>query len=347
MNEEHDHTHGAPPDRDVSAAYREYEAGLVERLWEYREARFAGQGDPFDHHVRPTPPVFRQGKVLHNVLTRPAADAERDRLLGRLPRTAGHRWLGSMKSSQALVWSVFANLAAADRLSRLADLPDDLGRPLFPGVDRGANLHLEHDVADLGEPRPTSLDALLDVGGYRIAIEGKLTETDIGRCSRPALRPGKDAGYERDHCDGSYTIQRGRRQRCSLSEIGVSYWRHVPTLFRWSADADLRPCPLRRTYQLVRNVLAATVPVGGRSDGRADATRGHAVLLYDGRNPHFGPGGAAWLAVRDVRDCLRCPGLLRLGTWQQVAGAIAGDGEVGWLAEELQLKYGIAGSSKR
>jgi len=320
----------------VHAAYREYEARLVERLWRYREDRFAEATRLFDDHVPPAPPVFRRGEVLRNVLTRPDADPEERRaLLTSLPR-GGHRWLGSMKSSQALVWSVFANLAASDRLHLLAGLSDDRGRPLFPGAGRAA-LRLEASVDCLGEPTPTSLDALFEVGGYRIALEGKLTEIDVGTCSRPSLRPGTDASYERDHCDGSYSHQRNRVTRCSLAEVGVAYWRHVPTLFRWSAETDQDPCPLRTTYQLVRNVLAATV----RGDGRADAARGHAILLYDERNPKFGPDGVAWQAVQEVRAALNCPGLLRLGTWQQVAGAVAGDPEVGWLAEELQVKYGI------
>ena len=32
-----------------------------------------------------------------------------------------------------------------------------------------------------------------------------------------------------------------------------------PTLFVWSADRNMKPCPLDGTYQLARNVLAACV----------------------------------------------------------------------------------------
>ncbi len=320
---------------EVRAAYRDYEACLVERLWRYRRDRFGGQDDLFDGHLSPAPPVFRHSEALRNVLTRPG-DGERARLLATLPRGAWHYWLGSMKSSQALVWSLFANLAAAGRLSLLANLPDDRGQPLFPDVGR-ARLSLESEVDCLGEPRPTSLDALLDLGSYHVAVEGKLTEREVGACSRPRLSR-ENPGY----CDGTYTRQLGRTSRCSLAEIGVAYWRHVPTLFHWSAWVDRRPCPLEHTYQLVRNVLAATV----RADGRAESTRGHAVLLYDARNPEFGPGGAAWRSVEDVRAGLRDASLLRLGTWQQVAAAVAGDAEVRWLAEELGTKYGVLTGSR-
>ena len=53
----------------------------------------------------------------------------------------------------------------------------------------------------------------------------------------------------------------------------------------------MKPCPLDGTYQLARNVLAACV----RPDGTVDANGGHALVIYDDRNPAFLPGGeAAW-----------------------------------------------------
>jgi len=35
-----------------------------------------------------------------------------------------------------------------------------------------------------------------------VAVECKLTETDVGGCSRPDLAPA-GANYESDHCDGT------------------------------------------------------------------------------------------------------------------------------------------------
>lgn len=246
-----------------------------------------------------------------------------------------------MKSSQALVWSVFGNLRAAGRLGLLADLVDDDGRQLFPpGSIASDQLRLEYAVDYLGEPRPTSLDAVLDSGDYRVAIEGKLTEVDCGHCSRPALQPGSDPNYATDYCDGSYTRQRGRSERCTLSQIGVAYWRHIPALLRWSVDRDMSPCPLFGTYQLARNVLAACA----RPGERAHPKRGHAVLLRDSRNPQFGLGGAGWKECADLREALLDPGCVRMGTWQQLVAAIARDREVAWLAEELSAKYGFGGS---
>lgn len=121
-----------------------------------------------------------------------------------------------------------------------------------------------------------------------MAVEVKFTEVEFGRCSRPRLQPS-DANFERDHCDGTYTVQRRRTERCTLTQLGVRYWQYAPMLFTWDAEQDHRPCPLAATYQLVRNILAACV----REDGSVDATTSHALVIYDARNPAFQPGGLA------------------------------------------------------
>jgi hypothetical protein len=245
-----------------------------------------------------------------------------------------------MRSSQALAWSVFANLMASGKTRLLGRLLDDRGWPLF-GAGAPDRLVLEHPVRHLGEPQPTSLDAMatwhIPAGAYTVAIECKLTEADVGTCSMPRPRAGRGPLAVSPRCDGTYTRQMGRDQRCALSELGVRYWQHVPALFNWQADHDHRPCPLDATYQLVRNVLAACV----RLDGRADASFGHAALLYDARNAHFAPGGQARFAVDAVRGALRDAGGLRLGTWQQVTSVLAGEPELSWLADELAAKYGF------
>ena len=115
------------------------------------------------------------------------------------------------------------------------------------------------------------------------------------------------------YCDGTYTVQHGRRTRCALTEIGVQYWQHAPAVFNWNPDIDHSPCPLAWTYQLVRNVLAATV----RKD-RVETASGHALIIYDERNPAFWPGGNARSAYDAVCTALRHPGLLRTVSWQRV-----------------------------
>jgi len=119
-----------------------------------------------------------------------------------------------------------------------------------------------------------------------MAIECKLAEAGFGTCSRPRLKP-TDRGFAADHCDVIYTAQRGRSDRCPLTEAGIEYWRYVALLFGWDPDRDHQPCPRGSTYQLVRNVLAA----GVGNDGVLRLDHGHALILFDQRNPAMAGGG--------------------------------------------------------
>lgn len=322
---------------DVRVAHGRYVSDLVERYWQYRAAHYATSAGLFDSRLPPSPPVFARPHAELNVLLRPGAcEAERRQVLGELPVGRRHKWFGSMKSSQALAQSVFANLKAAGKLNLLAGLQGDDGKPIFFRRPVGEyRLSLDQPISYLGEPRPTSVDVFLD-GPNAVAIECKLTEAEVGTCSRPRLRPG-EANYERDYCDGHYRRQRDRSGRCPLSAAGALYWRYVPSLFKWTDDIDHLPCPLRDTYQLVRNVLAACV----RPDGSLAPDGGHAVLLYDARNPQFRPGGRGYAAYAAVRQGLRQPALLQLCTWQQVTTAIRQDPQLVWLGEALAQKYGL------
>ena len=235
------------------------------------------------------------------------------RIVAAIPKVERHLWFASMASSQALSQSVFGGLEATGRLQALEGLDAEDGYPAFFGSFSGHRLKLEHAVTTLNEPRPTSLDAFLD-GATRVAVEVKFTENEFGRCSRPRI-PSRDARFEQDHCDGSYTRQRMRTRNCSLSERGIRYWDFVPELFAWDAGIEHRPCPLSAGYQLVRNVLAACV----RADGSIDTDNAHAVIVYDNRNPAFAAGGEAnrqwWLVV----TALRSPRVLRRVSWQSLA----------------------------
>jgi hypothetical protein len=90
-------------------------------------------------------------------------------------------------------------------------------------------------------------------------------------------------------------------------------------------------------YQLVRNVLMACV-----RDGKADAKNGHAVLLYDKRNPAFHRKGEKGREAFDqVRAGLKVPSLMQECTWQTVVKAIRKDKDMLWLTDALRDKYGI------
>ena len=192
-----------------------------------------------------------------------------------------------------------------------------------------------HEIGHLGEPRPTSVDCFVS-GSYQVAIECKFSESEVGTCSRPRLTP-RDPTYDTEWCDGTYTRQRGRLERCALTERGVLYWRYVPILFKWPGDSALVPCPLRKNYQLVRNVLAACV----RRDGTVSPECGHVVLVYDRRNPAFQAGGDGWLAFEETRRALRDPGGLRKCSWQRIMGHLRQEAVLPWLTEQLEQKYGL------
>lgn len=318
---------------------KEYYHSLVKQLWDYADSELAKAAELLESDQRDAlrPPVFKKNCEAHNILTPPGAGRELlTAIETTLPLKERHRWFRSMKSSQAVAQSVFGNLIVAGKLGPLEGLETDQGLPAFCEGLSTSNVQLEYSVSHLGEPRPTSVDLWVN-GTCRIAVECKLTEADFGTCSRPRLREGKDKNFSRDYCDGSYSIQRGRLSRCSLTEIGVKYWDFIPQLFNWENKGDLSPCPVGNTYQLVRNVLAACVS----ADGSVDTKNVHALIVYDVRNPSFQPGGKASEQWKSAREALKDPGLLRSVSWQSLVKHLERSGEVSWLVEGLKKKYGF------
>lgn len=315
-----------------------YRGDLVAGYWKYQRRRFESWQQYFekDEGIDDRPPVFLKAAEWRNVLS--ASSTESGRVHTLIPESERHLWFRSMNSSQALAQSVLGNLAVHGHLHALADLKADEGEGLF-GPARLASdaFSMEHPVKFLGEvgQRITKVDGFFS-GEYRVAIECKFTESEVGSCSRPRLTE-KDDNFERDHCDGKFQVQRNRRERCSLTAAKIRYWEFVPQLFKWNAEIDLDPCPLRKNYQLVRNLLAACA----QPDGTAVRNGGHAVLLYDSRNPAFDIDGDGYLAYQDTREALRDPSLLRRCSWQRLVAHIRGKRVLPWLADELSLKYGL------
>lgn len=267
----------------------QYRQEMIKRFWEYKQEYFGIRPDLFDADTpnENRPPVFLKQAAHHNVLLNPDASPQEAKAVAEaIPVRERHRWFRSMSSSQALAQSVFGNLKASGRLHLLHGLFCEDGLPAFDDWDPSSGtVTLEQKVGHLGEPRPTSIDAFFSSSDYSIAVECKLTEQEVGSCSRPDLTE-KDPTYHQEYCDGTYRHQNGRSERCSLTQIGVLYWRYVPNAFHWQSDADLSPCPLNKNYQLVRNVLTV-VPNG-------NPAKGHAILIYDARNPAFAPEGDGW-----------------------------------------------------
>jgi hypothetical protein len=315
-----------------------YREAMVARFWRYYKEAFRDRPKIFEHPqmLDGRPPVFLPHSVEYNVLAAPdISREERGRLLGEISIRERHRWFGSMKSSQAIALSVFGNLKMYGFLGLLNKLHDEQGCPIFGDESiTSENFRMEYRIDSLGEPRPTSLDALI-AGKHPVAIECKLMETEVGECSRPNLKESV-SNYERDFCDGTYTVQNGRNSRCSLTEIGVKYWSHVPRVFKWAEDADLKPCPLRANYQLVRNLLAVSVPIDAMPSGE-----GHVVLVYDERNPAFQGGGKGYVAYEETRNALLESDRLKKCSWQQMVRNIREEKRLSWLADQLAVKYGI------
>jgi hypothetical protein len=325
-----------------ASAFRE---GLRARQWQYVDARVdATRLDPAYRGPK-APPVFAVDAAVDNVLFADDDSSEVKEAVLRLVPTR-HRWFRSASSSQALALSVFGNLLVRDKLDRLSGLTADDGRPLFGDLyDPQAHVQLEHDVGRrLGERRATSIDFWI-AGARSVAVECKLTEVEVGACSRPHL--GRAAAK---YCDGSLRRRAGWRHACSLAEHGdADYWRWLPELCGWDEDEEREVCPLRGTYQLVRNLLA----VCARSDGRIDDAAGHVVLLTHGDNPAFlgdvdGGGGRGARTFHRLRAALGPRRhLIQLCTWQRIAAALAEDAELAWLVDGMRDKYGIEADFSR
>ena len=197
-----------------------YERALLGHLWNWADRYHAGELDGGLRAGRS--PVLRPEFASKAVLV-PSDSAKASGVVSAVAKSERHRWFRSFKSSQALAQSVFDALGSFGRLDLLDGVVAECGRPAFLDDTRGVSLVLEHEVRSLGEPRPTSVDVLLEAGSKRVAVECKLTERKFGVCSRTQLRPG-DPNYAEQCCDGTYRIQCGRRERCALTEIGVRYW---------------------------------------------------------------------------------------------------------------------------
>ncbi len=313
--------------------YVDYEQTLLQHLWAWADRRHSKEIDDGGRSGRP--PVLRPEFASKGLLVPTDPSRARD-VVSVIHRSHRHRWFRSLKSSQALAQSVFGAVHAFRRLDLLRDVPADCGRPAFLEDPRGASLNLEHEVRSLGEPRSTSVDAYIEAPSRRIAVECKFTEREFGVCSRPKLRP-QDRTYAEQYCDGDYRVQRGRRERCALTEIGVRYWAYLPHLFDWKTDHDLRPCPFSEIYQLARNALAVTVTTGG-----CDPNAGHVLVVYDARNPEFAGSGTAQRQYEAAIAACRVPGLFRRLSWQRLAGALDAAPDLAYLVAGLQGKYGIS-----
>jgi hypothetical protein len=310
-----------------------YKKGLEKNFGEYRRLRFRGQDQLFEARPDGGPVVFNRQNRERNLLIPPCNPAERDRIVAKIAKVRQHKHFGSMLSSQALTQSIFGTFEVLNRLPLLSGVKAEDGSPAFGQMLCQTKLYLEKEVRTLGErpTRTTSIDVWFE-GTYRVAVECKLAEISFGNCSRPRRKP-EDGEY----CDGNYVRQKERTERCALTEIGVLYWSYVADLFGLSSDTDHRPCPLYKIYQLTRNVLAACVD----ERGEYQIDHGHALIIYDQRNPAMAKGGLCDLAWRAAHGTLRDSSRLRRLSWQAFVAQWPSDEKLDWLKAEMGTKYGI------
>lgn len=218
----------------MAKATNSFRTEIVHKLWEYQAQKFTEWGGIFErgYEHKGRPPVFLKDQAWRNVLTGEEVSARSNQgLLSLVPACERHRWFGSMNSSQALAQSILGNLFISENLWILNEVTDEDGRPIFGEKPIKSEMFLfEKKVNHLSEPRPTSLDAFIS-GEHPIAIECKFTEQEIGSCSRPRLLPSA-SNYQEAHCNGCFERQKGRKSRCSLTEIGVRYWEFIPQVFQ-------------------------------------------------------------------------------------------------------------------
>jgi hypothetical protein len=306
--------------------YTDYVADLTAHLWAYRRGRFAHRDDLFDPKYAglPSPPVFAKDDDHLNVIVSndPTQAAAVRSMIEPWKR---HKWFRSMKSSQALTLTVFGNLKLCGHTDVLATVKSDgNGGPAFgPGPIAADDVVLEYQARLPGERTSTSVDVLIR-GTSTVCVECKLSEAEVGPCSRPAVQADR-AG----HCDGVNPL-RAAGLECALARRGLKYWDNMSELVqieKWKARDG---CPVRVPYQLVRNIMAA------RASGSHEP---HTLLIYDARNPAFWPSrdGVFETLQGDLVD----RSLLRRCSWQALLAAINTRQGLRGLVAEIGLKYGM------
>lgn len=315
--------------RQAYQTVQSYLRAVTQTLWAYADRHHVRELDGCKRHGRP--PVLAKQHASKNVLVPPDSARAQD-IRTAIPINQRHTLFRSFKSSQALAQSVFAAILVFNRLDLLGGITAECGRPAFFIEQQDWRIEFEYQLRGLNEPRPTSVDVLLNQPGRRVAIECKFTEQDFGTCSRTKLCPD-NANY----CNGSYQLQKDRSHRCALTERNILYWKYLPHLFNWPSHRDQVPCPFDATYQLARSALAATLA----PEGKLNPTGGHVLAIYDDRNPDFQPNGKAWTQWQQaIRDC-RHQGLFRRLSWQRLLTSLAAAPELAYLVYGLQEKYGL------
>lgn len=246
-----------------------------------------------------------------------------------IPRHNRHKWFRSMLSSQALAVSALGTMAQRRELPLLSELQCDDSLMLAP---EKLDFHLKAfeftpKWLEMGK-RKSQIDAYAESPRWRLAIECKLTEPDVGHCQM-----SKDGEPQT-----AYDELPGYKFCNRVMYNGAAYWRYWPEISHLPLpEACADDCPMHRTYQLARNVICAGIDQEtGGFDGR-----GTALLLYDERNPSFQVNGDGLRSYETLKKALKDTSMLRSATWQSLAGLLVVSGGYEDLLLFLKEKYGI------
>jgi hypothetical protein len=246
-----------------------------------------------------------------------------------IPAHNRHRWFRSMLSSQALAVSVIGTIVERDGPALLSELRCEDSLPLLPDQHGFQLVGFEYAPTWLERgKRKSQIDAFLESPGWRLAIECKLTEQDIGHCQMSKDGEAQSAYRDLPGFDFCHRVKFN----------GATYWSYWQQISSNPIPAVCsEECPLHRTYQMARNVICAGLdPKTGEFDGL-----GTALLLYDQRNPSFQPAGDAFQSCTMLKSTLKNISALRTATWQSLAGLLRFAGTYEDLLDYLDLKYGI------
>jgi hypothetical protein len=248
----------------------------------------------------------------------------------RLPRAeSGRRWreLDSSMSSDALLMNVFCAPGVADSAAvRRALGVEDGGLPEFGWKAR----------VPLGSGRFDRTEVDMRWGG--LLVEAKLTEADFQTREARIVEAYRDfdAVFDRERLPRAEVVLARRRGAVEFPEEFTQEWEDGAELpgaelvaAEFQAGIAARAWegaarePAFRSYQLIRNVLAAYA--GGCSF----------CVIHDARRPDL---REAWFevmaAVKSAEMRVRCKAM----TWQELAEWAPGE-----LREFLDCKYGIVG----
>lgn len=224
-----------------------------------------------------------------------------------IPTEQRHRYALSGKSSQTLALGTLGVPAQLEPdltwLWELLDLPRQCGS--------GARIQFEVTVDPelLNErPRQTSIDVLAETDQVVVCIEAKLREAGIGPCSCPAPERRCSRVMLEDR-SSSYGPSAMEDFRFNSAEASAGSHSSRPY---WRAAMRANVCPVRVSYQAVRNVAAARALAHGR--------QAVFCLLYDERNPYFTRTGEwpGWPAILHDSLDLSENVTFRSASWQEL-----------------------------